>query len=33
VFEAKQFVEGIAGTIKVESIEGKGTTFTLSLPI
>ncbi|MBA6381790.1 PEP-CTERM system histidine kinase PrsK [Colwellia sp. BRX10-6] len=33
VFEAKQFVEGIAGIIKVESIENKGTVFIIDLPI
>jgi putative PEP-CTERM system histidine kinase len=33
VFEAKQFVEGIAGIIKVESIEDKGTVFIIDLPI
>jgi putative PEP-CTERM system histidine kinase len=33
VFEAKQFIEGIAGLIKVESIEGEGTIFTIDLPI
>jgi putative PEP-CTERM system histidine kinase len=33
VFEAKQFIEGIAGLIKVESIEGEGTTFIIDLPI
>ncbi|MBA6256261.1 MULTISPECIES: XrtA/PEP-CTERM system histidine kinase PrsK [unclassified Colwellia] len=33
VFEAKQFIEGIAGLIKVESIEGQGTTFIIDLPI
>jgi len=33
VFEAKQFIEGIAGLIKVESIEGEGTVFIIDLPI
>jgi putative PEP-CTERM system histidine kinase len=33
VFEAKQFVEGIAGIIKVKSNEGEGTTFIVDLPI
>ena len=33
VFEAKQFIEGIAGILKVESIEGEGTTFIIDLPI
>jgi putative PEP-CTERM system histidine kinase len=33
VFEAKQFIEGIAGLIKVESTEGNGTVFTIDLPI
>jgi putative PEP-CTERM system histidine kinase len=33
VFEAKQFIESIAGLIKVESIEGEGTTFIIDLPI
>ncbi|MFT5296166.1 MAG: putative PEP-CTERM system histidine kinase [Colwellia sp.] len=33
VFEAKQFIEGIAGLLKVESIEGEGTTFIIDLPI
>ncbi|NQZ87228.1 MAG: PEP-CTERM system histidine kinase PrsK [Colwellia sp.] len=33
VFEAKQFIEGIAGIIKVESIEQEGTIFIIDLPI
>jgi putative PEP-CTERM system histidine kinase len=33
VFEAKQFIEGIAGLLKVESIEGEGTIFIIDLPI
>ena len=33
VFEAKQFIEGIAGTLKVTSSEGLGTTFSIHLPI
>lgn len=33
VFEAKQFFEGNAGSLEVASEEGKGTTFTMSLPI
>jgi putative PEP-CTERM system histidine kinase len=33
VFEAKQFIEGIAGLLKVESIEGEGSTFIIDLPI
>jgi putative PEP-CTERM system histidine kinase len=33
VFEAKQFIEGIAGIIKVESIQGEGTKFIIDLPI
>lgn len=33
VFEAKQFIEGIAGTIEVDSIVGKGTTFQIMLPL
>ena len=33
VFEAKQFIEGIAGLLKVKSIEGEGTTFTVDMPI
>lgn len=33
VFEAKQFIENLAGSIKVTSVEGKGTKFTLILPI
>lgn len=32
VFEAKQYIEGIGGTIQVTSFEGKGTTFHLSIP-
>lgn len=33
VYEAKQFIEGIAGTIEVASIVGKGTKFTIMLPL
>jgi len=33
VFEAKQFIESIAGLVKVESQEGRGTTFIIDLPI
>ena len=33
VYEAKQFIESIAGTIKVASEEHKGTTFIVNLPI
>jgi len=33
VFEAKQFIEGIAGIVKVESIEEQGTIFIIDLPI
>lgn len=33
VFEAKQFIEGIAGLLKVESVEGDGSTFIIDLPI
>jgi len=33
VFEAKQFIESIAGLLKVESYEGEGTTFIVDLPI
>ena len=33
VYEAKQFIEGIAGLIEVDSIEGRGTVFTITLPI
>ena len=33
VFEAKQFVEAIAGTINVASTQGRGTKFTLTIPI
>jgi putative PEP-CTERM system histidine kinase len=33
VFEAKQFIEGIAGLLTVESIEGEGTVFIIDLPI
>jgi len=33
VYEAKQFIEGVAGTIKVDSIEGEGTEFEVTLPI
>jgi putative PEP-CTERM system histidine kinase len=32
VFEAKQFIESIAGSIKVTSEENKGTTFIVNLP-
>jgi putative PEP-CTERM system histidine kinase len=32
-FEAKQFIESIAGSISVSSCEGQGTTFTIKLPI
>ncbi|MEW6990590.1 XrtA/PEP-CTERM system histidine kinase PrsK [Colwelliaceae bacterium 6441] len=33
VFEAKQFIEGIAGTIKVTSEENQGSTFIIKLPL
>jgi signal transduction histidine kinase len=33
VFEAKQFVESMGGSIKVDSVANTGTTFTLTLPI
>ncbi|WP_206483066.1 XrtA/PEP-CTERM system histidine kinase PrsK [Thalassotalea sp. G2M2-11] len=33
VYEAKQFIESLAGSIKVTSIEHEGTTFKISLPI
>ncbi len=33
VFEAKQFVESVAGSIKVDSIEGQGSTFTITFPL
>jgi len=33
VYEAKQFVEGIAGSINVKSVEGQGSTFIIQLPI
>jgi len=33
VFEAKQFIESISGSIRVSSEENKGTTFTVNLPI
>jgi putative PEP-CTERM system histidine kinase len=33
VFEAKQFIESIAGLIKVDSTEGEGTIFIIDLPI
>jgi len=33
VYEAKQFIESIAGLIEVDSIEGQGTKFTITLPI
>jgi putative PEP-CTERM system histidine kinase len=33
VFEAKQFIESIAGNIKVSSITDQGTTFNIRLPI
>lgn len=32
VYEARQFIEGVAGEIKVDSIEGQGTKFTILLP-
>jgi putative PEP-CTERM system histidine kinase len=32
VFEAKQFVENLGGSIQVTSAEGKGTTFVLTIP-
>lgn len=32
VFEAKQFIEGLEGSIHVTSTEGKGTSFHLSIP-
>jgi len=33
VYEAKQFIESIAGVIDVDSIEGQGTNFTITLPM
>lgn len=33
VFEAKQFIESVAGSIKVDSIEGHGTTFIIEIPL
>ena len=33
VYEAKQFIESIAGSISVTSIESKGTSFNIKLPI
>jgi len=33
VYEAKQFIEGIAGIIEVDSEEGVGTTFTIEIPV
>ena len=33
VFEAKQFFEGMAGIIKVESVPNQGTVFTIDLPL
>jgi len=33
VYEAKQFIENMAGSIKVESKEQQGSTFTITLPI
>ncbi|MDX2367625.1 MAG: PEP-CTERM system histidine kinase PrsK [Colwellia sp.] len=33
VFEAKQFIESVAGTLKVESVEGQGTKMIICLPV
>jgi signal transduction histidine kinase len=33
VFEAKQFIESIAGILSVDSEVGKGSTFQIELPI
>jgi putative PEP-CTERM system histidine kinase len=33
VFEAKQFFEGIAGSLMVESVEGHGTKMIINLPV
>jgi len=33
VYEAKQFIESMAGTLKVESVENEGSTFDIYLPI
>lgn len=33
VYEAKQFIEGIAGVIEVDSIVGKGSKFVITLPL
>jgi signal transduction histidine kinase len=33
VFEAKQFFESVAGSLTVESIEGRGTKMIIRLPV
>lgn len=33
VYEAKQFIEGLGGSMQVASFEGKGSSFNLSIPI
>jgi len=33
VYEARQFIESMAGTLKVESVENEGSTFDIYLPI
>jgi signal transduction histidine kinase len=33
VFEAKQFFESVAGSLRVESVEGQGTQMIICLPV
>jgi signal transduction histidine kinase len=32
VYEAKQFIEGLSGTLQVTSREGEGSQFTIMIP-